>query len=212
MKISWHGHACISINIDGYIVVIDPHDGASIGLKKPGVKGDLILVTHDHFDHNAVNAVSKDKSRVLKMFHGETIIDNLRITGLKTYHDKHRGRRRGENSIYIVEYRDMKLAHLGDLGEIPDSTTLGKIKGIQLLVIPVGGTFTIEPDEAWSIVEKTRPLNVFPIHYWIPGITLPLKPIDDFLKYVRNYDVVKLNTNEFDLKDHVNKVIVAKPP
>jgi len=110
----------------------------------------MVLVTHDHFDHNAVNTVSKEKTRVFKLFYGESIIDNVKITGLKTYHDKQKGKRRGENAVYIVEVKGVRVAHLGDLGEIPDQQVLDRLKGVNLLIIPVGGTFTIEPGEAWK--------------------------------------------------------------
>lgn len=212
MFVSWHGHACVAIEFDTYVVVVDPHDGSSIGLKKPVVKGDLILVTHDHFDHNAVNIVAKDKSRVLKMHYGEALIDNVKITGLRTYHDKSKGKRRGENTVYIVEIENFKLAHLGDLGEVPGEDILVKLRNVDLLIIPVGGTFTIEPNEAWLIIEKTKPKNIMPIHYWVPGTTLPLKPIEEFLKHVKEYNVIKLDTNRFDLAAYKNSVIVAKPP
>ncbi|MEM0002419.1 MAG: MBL fold metallo-hydrolase [Desulfurococcaceae archaeon] len=212
MFVSWHGHACVAIEFDTYTIVIDPHDGASIGLRKPMVKGDLILVTHDHFDHNAVNVVSKDKSRVLKMHYGEAVVDNIKITGLRTFHDKSKGKRRGENTVYILEIKGFKLAHLGDLGEIPGDDIINKLKNVNLLMIPVGGTFTIEPNEAWIIVEKTKPINVMPIHYWINGITLPLKPVDEFLKQVKDYKIVKIDTNKFDPTAYENSVIVAKSP
>lgn len=212
MIISWHGHACVSIQVNGYMIVIDPHDGLSIGLKKPAIRADLVLVTHDHFDHNAVNAVSKDKTRVLKMHYGETFVDNLRVVGLRSYHDKFKGRRRGENSIYVIEVRGVRLAHLGDLGDIPEEPVLEKLREVDLLMIPVGGTFTIEPGEAWSLIERTKPVNVMPIHYWVAGLTLPLKPVDDFLKLVKGYNVVKLDTNSFDLTKFKNSVIVVKPP
>lgn len=212
MIISWHGHACVSIQFDGYVIVIDPHDGSSIGLKRPAVRGDLILVTHDHFDHNAVDFVSKDTSRVFKMKYGEVTVNGIKLTGLKTYHDKFKGKRRGENTVYLLEFKGVKLAHLGDLGEIPEDGVLEKLKGLDLLITPVGGTFTIEPEEAWSLVEKVRPSNVMPIHYWTPGLTLPLKPVEGFLKLVKGYEVVKLDSNSFNLAKFKNSVIVAKPP
>ncbi|MEM1628985.1 MAG: MBL fold metallo-hydrolase [Desulfurococcaceae archaeon] len=210
--VSWHGHACVSLKIDDYVIVIDPHDGSSIGIKRPEIKADMVLVTHDHFDHNAIDVVSKERTRVFKMFYGESVIDNVKVIGLKTYHDKQMGRRRGENAVYIVEARGFRIAHLGDLGEIPSKDVLDKLAKVDLLIVPVGGTFTIEPQEGWRIIEATSPLNVMPIHYWISGLTLPLKPIDEFLKYISNYNVVKLDTNTFNLRDYKKTVIVAKPP
>ncbi|MEM4481660.1 MAG: MBL fold metallo-hydrolase [Desulfurococcaceae archaeon] len=212
MIVSWHGHACVSVSIDNYVIVIDPHDGTSIGLNRPAVKADIVLSTHDHFDHNAVNVVSKDKTRIFKMFYGESLIDNIKIAGIKTYHDKQQGKRRGENAIYIIEVEAMRLAHLGDLGEVPPEGTLAKLSGVDLLMIPVGGTFTIEPSEAWTIIEKANPLNVMPIHYWTQGLTLPIKPVDEFLKYTSGYSVVKLDSNSFNPATYKKSIILPKPP
>ncbi|ADV65013.1 MBL fold metallo-hydrolase [Desulfurococcus mucosus] len=209
VRVSWHGHACVSILRDnGYTITIDPHDGYSIGIKRPEVKADLVLVTHDHFDHNAVDVVSKSgKTRVLKSFRGEAVVDDVRIRGFRTFHDKYKGKRRGENTVYIVEVDGKRIAHLGDLGDIPDASVLSALKGVDLLITPVGGTFTIEPGEAWSIIEEVKPLNVLPIHYWITGVTLPLKPIDEFLKAVKGYSVVRLDSNSFTLENYSNSVI-----
>jgi len=209
--IKWHGHACVELKkSDGFTIVIDPHDGLSIGLKKPDVKADLILVTHDHFDHNAVNIVAKENSRILKAFYGEVEIDDIKINGFKTFHDKFMGRRRGLNAVYVVNIEDKRIAHLGDLGHIPESELLSILSGIDLLIIPVGGTYTIYPDEAWKIVELTNPVNIMPIHYWIPGLNLPLSSIDEFLMHVKKYRVVRLETNYFNLDDHSGDVIIPK--
>ncbi len=209
--VKWHGHACVEIvGENNYVIVIDPHDGDSIGLKKPDVKADLVLVTHEHFDHNAVEIVSKEDTRVLREFHGETSIDDIRVTGLLTYHDKFNGKRRGINTVYIIEIEGFKIAHLGDLGHIPGEEVMGKLRNIDLIAIPVGGTYTIYPDEAWSMVEQVNPRNILPIHYWVEGLTLPLHPIDDFLMYVKKYRVVRLNTNEFRLEDYDKAVIIPK--
>lgn len=212
MIVVWHGHACVSLTVNGYTILFDPHDGVSLGLKRPEVKADLILVSHDHFDHNAVGVVKKDRSRIFKSFYGEAVVDNIKITGLKTFHDKFKGRRRGENAVYVIEVKEFRVAHLGDLGELPSEDVLSKLRGVNLLMIPVGGTFTVEPEEAWQLVEKTQPVNVMPMHYWTPGVNLPLKPIDEFLKYVRDYEVVRLNTNRFNLTDFSRKVLVLSPP
>lgn len=211
VKIAWHGHACVSISReDGYTIVIDPHDGSSLGLRKPEVKGDLVLVTHNHFDHNAVDVVTKPRSRMIKEFHGETDIDGLRIKGFKTFHDKQRGKRRGFNYVYLIEVSGKRIAHLGDLGDMPAEDVIGELRGLDLLIVPVGGVFTVDPDEAWNIVEKTQPLNILPIHYWVRGVNLPLKPLEEFLKHVRGYSVVELDSGIFNLEEYEKKVIIPK--
>ncbi len=216
VKITWHGHACFSIDYDGYIVVLDPHDGESIGLPRPDIKADLVLVSHDHFDHNAVEVVKKDGTRVLKMFRGEADLGIVKVKGIKTYHDKVGGRRRGENTIYIIENGGLKIAHLGDLGHIPDGDTLKLLENIDILMIPVGGVYTIGPDEAWAIVEKTRPKITIPMHYWIKGLRLPLHTIDDFLAYVKKIKVNRLNSNQVVIEKQALPeepcIMILKPP
>jgi len=196
LELVWHGHAFFTLRLaNGYVISIDPHDGLSIGLKRVRVESDLVLVTHDHFDHNAVEVVKKPSTRILKQFYGEVRVDDVVINGIKTFHDKHGGARRGENAVYIVDAEGLKIAHLGDLGHVPSGEVLNKMSKIDVLMIPVGGTYTIEPDEAWSIVENLGPRIVVPMHYWVKGLRLPLKTVDHFLKYAEKVRVDKLNTN-----------------
>lgn len=211
VTIKWHGHACVEVkSIDGFTIVFDPHDGESIGLKKPLVKADLVLVSHNHFDHNAVEVVSKENTRVLKEMHGELVINNIVIRGFKTYHDKYEGSRRGSNTIYYVEISGYKIVHMGDLGHIPPNNIIESIRRVNLLIIPTGGTYTVDPYEAWRIIELTEPLNILPIHYWIRGLTLPLYSIEEFLPHVKRYRVVKLTSNSFNLSEYTDSVILPQ--
>lgn len=211
VRIKWFGHACVAVvRSDNYTIVFDPHDGYSIGLRKPNVTADLILVSHDHFDHNAVNVVMKKESRVLKEFVGETTVDKVVVKGFSSYHDKDKGRKRGSNTIYIVETEGCRVAHMGDLGDVPEARVMDNIKEVDILFIPVGGTYTIEPLDAAQIIERVKPKNVMPIHYWIPGLRLPLREVNDFLSYVKSYEVVRLDTNEFSLEQYRGNIIVTK--
>lgn len=215
VSIRWFGHACFEVRADDYTIVIDPHDGSSIGLPKPSTEADLVLVTHDHFDHNAVEVVSKDTTRVLKMFFGEAVFDKVKVKGIKTFHDKFSGKRRGENTIYIIEIREYKIAHLGDLGHIPPRDVLNELMGVDVLMVPVGGVYTIDYQEAWSIVEETKPKITIPMHYWVKGLILPLRPVDDFLSLVKKIKVVRKDTNTIVLEEELldtPKIILLKPP
>ena len=210
--IRWHGHACVEVRGGDLTIAIDPHDGVSLGIKSPSVRADLILVSHDHFDHNAVHVVSKEGSRVLKMFYGETVVGGVRVRGFKTYHDKSRGAERGLNTVYLLEVEGYRIAHLGDLGDRPEESVLKELQGLHLLVTPVGGRYTIGPQEAWSLVETLKPINIMPIHYRIPGLKLPIQPVDDFLKLVKGYTITRLNESSFKLEDYKNTVIIPKHP
>ncbi len=212
MIIGWCGHACVYIKASNdKTIIIDPHDGLSIGLEKPGIKGDIILVTHDHFDHNAVDTVLKENSRVFKEFRGSIDLGWARIEGYKSYHDKFMGKRRGENTIYIISIEGCKIAHLGDLGEYPLRKELHeKLTELDLLVIPIGGVYTISPDEAWELITTLQPRNVMPIHYWVPGLILPLYRLEDFLVHVKKYSVKRLETREFELENYDKSIIIPR--
>ena len=216
VKITWLGHACFLIELsNGYKIVIDPHDGRSIGLPKPSVKADLVLVTHDHFDHNAIDIVRKEDTRVIKSLRGEAHVDDILIKGIRTYHDKEGGRRRGENTIYIIDVEGYKIAHLGDLGHKP-MEQLDLLKDVDVLMTPIGGVYTIGPDEVWDLIDKIKPPITIPMHYWVRGLTLPLFTIDDFLAYVKKIKVTRIESNKFTLEDIIDRnipqIIVLKSP
>ena len=215
--IRWHGHACFEIvSSSGKVLVIDPHDGTSIGIKRPSVQADIVLISHDHFDHNAFHVVAKPGAEVIKMFVGERTINGIHILGVKTFHDKVGGRRRGENVVYRIAVDNIVIIHLGDLGHELDEATANRLKPVDVLLIPVGGTFTIGPEEAWNVIKALEPNVVIPMHYWIPGLNLPLRTVDEFIsKASGNWRVEKLSSNEITISKETmprNIVYVLQPP
>jgi L-ascorbate metabolism protein UlaG (beta-lactamase superfamily) len=195
--IRWYGHACFEIvTAKGKVIVIDPHDGKSLGLKPPSAKADIVLITHEHFDHNAFAIVAKPGAKVLSMNLGEVSVDDVVILGVEAYHDKDRGRRRGKNVVYKVVVDGISIVHLGDLGHVPELGIGAKLKPVDMLMIPVGGVFTIDARDAWKVIEVLEPLTVIPMHFWIQGLELPLKPVDEFLKLApSDWNKVYLNSN-----------------
>ena len=99
LQIRWHGHSCFEITND-VTLVTDPHDGKSIGISPPDVTGDIILVSHDHYDHNSIESVVKEKSIVVKDETAKTV-SGVQIKGIRSFHDEHEGRKRGSNLIYL---------------------------------------------------------------------------------------------------------------
>ncbi len=180
IRIRWHGHACFEI-ANGKIIVIDPHDGTSIGIPPPKVKADIILITHEHFDHNQARVVEKPESVVVRE---SKELGEIKIEAINAFHDKSNGMKRGEIKIFKIEYGGMKFCHLSDLGHPLDDETIAKIGSVDILFIPVGGVFTIDAKEAAEISRKVKTKVIVPMHYKIEGLSLPIERIDDFLEII----------------------------
>jgi len=178
MEIRWHEHSCLKIG-EGLRVVIDPHDGRSIGIKPPRVQADLVLVTHHHFDHDAVRVVKGDFKVIDSP--GDYKIEDVHIKGIPAYHDEEYGKKRGTITMYKIEMEGMKLLHVGDLGHILDSEKINEIGPIDILFTPVGGVYTVDAKKAYENVKLLKPKVVIPMHYKIPGMSLGIAPVDNFL-------------------------------
>ncbi len=199
VRIKWCGHSYLVVEPeDGPVIALDPHDGGSIGLPECRVKADYTLVTHTHYDHNAVE-MSGGKVIVKKL--GSFRLGEVRVEGYKFYHDRASGRLRGDTAAYIMDLGGLRIAHLGDIGHVPPPGALKPFSGVDVLALPVGGVYTIDAIEAKAIVEITSPKLVIPLHFWVPGSLLPLDPLNRFL------DISK--TRRLRLEDGVLEV---EPP
>ena len=198
--IRWHGHACFEIvDSSGFSIVIDPHDGGSIGLKPPRARADAVLITHEHFDHNAYPVVLKGGGERYSMREGEFVVGGrYRVLGVRAYHDKYRGRRRGQVVMYRLSVEGVNILHVGDLGHMLSPETSKRLGPVDIAMVPVGGTFTIDGKEAYEVIKELSPKAAIPMHYWIPGVNLPLAPLENFLGVI-DLDVVRLNSNEWSV-------------
>jgi len=194
-RIVWHGHACFEIN-GSSTVVIDPHDGKSIGIKTPVVRADVVLISHDHFDHNCVRIVKGDFVTVRDTEERE--IDGIRIRGIEAYHDDVKGDKRGVINIYRFEMDGITFCHCGDLGHILSQEQLAAIGRVDVLFLPVGGVFTIDGEMAHIIVEQLRPKVVIPMHFRIGGLSLSIQTLEPFLRDVSD-DLVFRVGNELEI-------------
>ncbi|MGE4275059.1 MAG: MBL fold metallo-hydrolase [Candidatus Methanomethylophilaceae archaeon] len=182
MRIAWHGHSCFEFS-DGTSVVIDPHDGKSIGITPPSVRADVVLMTHDHYDHNAVRVVRgahKDFSEKA----GEFESGGIHFMGLPSYHDESRGARRGRNTVYRFEMDGIVFCHCGDLGHLPDDFFFYQLGRVDVLLVPVGGVFTLQVDKVLQLVERIAPKIVVPMHYRVGGLSIAVDSLDVFLSRV----------------------------
>ncbi len=195
IRIRWHGHSCFEFS-DGITLVIDPHDGASIGISPPKVKADVILVTHDHFDHNQTRVVEKEGSIVVR---GSKRIEGIEIEAIKAYHDKEKGSKRGEINMYKVNYDFISFLHVGDLGHMLDDETIKRIGKIDMLFVPVGGVFTIDAGEAYELSKKIDAKIIVPMHYKIEGLSLPIDRLEKFIEVSKDIPV-RYVANEIEIE------------
>ncbi|MFZ8793763.1 MAG: MBL fold metallo-hydrolase [Acidilobaceae archaeon] len=209
----WCGHSYFIVESGGLKLAIDPHDGGSLGIETCYVEADIVLVTHDHYDHNAVEVASGRDTVALRWIEGLRIVKGVSIRGFKFYHDKSQGRLRGETIAYMVVLEDLRLLHLGDIGHTLTQEDVLKLAPVDVLFIPVGGVYTIDHHEAWTIIQAIKPKIVIPMHYWIPGALTPLNPIDRFLNIVKT-PRVRAESREITIwKDRLpEKTTVIVPP
>lgn len=179
LQVRWHGHSCFEIT-NNIKIVTDPHDGKSIGIPAPNVAGDIILVSHNHYDHNSVKTVEKEYSKIITDERKRTIF-NVEIKGISSYHDESRGEKRGKNIIYKFIVDGINFCHLGDLGHVLNDKSVQKIGDTDILFIPTGGNFTIDSDQAWKVIDKIKPKIVVPMHFKIGGLSLPIGGVESFL-------------------------------
>ncbi len=185
MKVKWFGHAAFLLTADdGTKIITDPYvpgayDGA-IGYAPIRELADAVTVSHDHADHNG-SAELPGNPQVLKG-KGNWSVRGIKIFSLETFHDKSKGRERGRNLIFVYEIDQIKLTHLGDLGEIPDEGTIKAIGQPNVVLIPVGGTFTIDAKEAKRVVDLLKPQVVIPMHYKTPKLGFDIASVDVFLR------------------------------
>lgn len=195
MVITWLGQACFKIQSGNLVLVVDPF-AKEVGFTPPRFRADIVLITHPHYDH--ANSESLTGDPFVATGPGEYEIKETYIKGIQTFHDSVEGKERGTNTIYRIELEDFKIAHLGDFGEKEmRNETLEELGDIDILMLPVGGKYTIDAKEAARVVKQIEPRIVIPMHYKIPGLKIGLEGAEAFLK-------------EFDVKTSPQEKLVLK--
>lgn len=217
MNITWYGQSCFKIQTKSQrgeketTIITDPFD-KSYGLRPPQGSAEIILVSHtQHNDHNNVSAIKGDPFVVDAP--GEYSLEGIQIEGIESFHDKSKGSERGRNTIFTIDSEGMRICHLGDLGHILEEDQVESIGEVDILMIPVGGTYTIDSKEAEEVITQLEPKIILPMHFKIKGLSLD---IDDADKFCKEYGgktekgVGKLNIKRKDLVDTESKVIVME--
>ena len=213
MKIQYLGHSCFRlIESTGTTIITDPYKGVGYELPK-GLKADAVTVSHGHYDHNNTGVIGGHPRIIDK--EGFYELPGVGITGIKSYHDDRGGALRGENIIYKFGMDGLEICHLGDLGEECSSELLEMILPVNILLIPVGGTYTINAEQAKEYVDRIMPEIVIPMHYKTRSLTLDIDKADAILNLFddEETEISEKNTLEFsrdDLTEEKTKIILME--
>jgi L-ascorbate metabolism protein UlaG (beta-lactamase superfamily) len=215
MKIRGLGHSCFLITgEDGLKIITDPYM-VSEGIRYSPIEeaADIVVVSHEHTDHNNVSAV-RGKPEVVKG-NGVKIARDIEFKGIATYHDKSQGRQRGPNTVFCFTLDDIRLCHLGDLGHLLSREQIAEIGEVDVLLIPVGGFYTIDASEASEVCQQLSPKVVIPMHFKTPSCDYPISSVDDFLKGKRR--IKRLLSSEADFRKAalpdatLSEIVVLQP-
>ena len=188
MVLKWNGHSCFTLETSQGSVVFDPYEDGSVpGLAPLHLSADVVLCSHDHRDHNAKQVVALT---------GRT--PSFQVETLSTYHDPVQGTLRGPNTIHIISTEGMRLIHLGDLGCSLAPEQEARLEGANVLLVPVGGYYTIDASQAQALVQSLAPRIVVPMHYRSDSFGYDvIAPLADFLAL--RGDVVRYSSNTLEL-------------
>ena len=201
MKIKWYGHAAFLITSDqGLKIIIDPYEpgafGGQLSYGKINDQAEIVLTSHDHADHNYTKDIP-GSPQIIKGS-GSKTIKEISIKGISTYHDPSKGSERGTNTIFAIKLDNIQLCHLGDLGHLLSDKDLAEIGPVDILLIPVGGFFTIDSKEATRVAEQIKPKILIPMHFKTEKCGFPISPVEDFLKGKTNIKRAKASEATFD--------------
>lgn len=204
MKITYLGHSCFKFEKDGFALIVDPYKAGSVpGYAPLKENANQVLSTHRHGDHFGMDEVKLAVTRVDIPFE---------ISFIETFHDEEEGAARGCNNVIIVKADGLTIVHMGDIGCVIDDEEIGKIKDCDVLLIPVGGTYTVDAKGAKEYVDKLNPAITVPMHYKGQGFGYPeLGTVDEFTKLFDEGEVEE-GTSELVLegKPEGHKVIVMR--
>ncbi len=183
MDIIYYGHSSFKISGKTASVITDPFDPQMVGIKFAKTTADIVTLSHAHPDHNYIEGVSEVHKIIQNP--GEYEVKGISMLAYPTFHDANKGADRGENLIFVFELEGYRVAHLGDLGHMLDESLLSAIGDIDVLMIPVGGTYTIDAEMAAKVTNAIEPKMIIPMHYQVPGmkpdLAEKLAPVETFV-------------------------------
>ena len=181
VNLRWFGHSCFEA-LNTMTVLMDPHDGNSLGLPVPSSKPDAVLISHPHDDHAGGRHLFERAEVEILEEPGEYMVKGVSIKGVEAYHDDVQGDRLGGNVVFVFELEGVRFAHLGDLGHSLSPEQVDEIGGVDVLMVGAGRNREL----AWGTIEKVGPRIVVPMHYWTEGIIFPYFPLPRVEEFTRD--------------------------
>jgi len=214
MIITWIGHSCFKIQDktgpDGITLATDPFD-KTVGFKVPNFEANIVTVSHNHYDHNNVKSLRGNPFVIDSA--GEFDVKGVMVEGVESYHDAKEGAERGKNIIYRIEMDDITLVHLGDLGHILNDQQLERLAGADILMVPVGGKYTLDAKKAVEVVSQIEPRIVIPMHYKTKQSKIKdIEGVEKFIKELglKPTEEEKLKISKKDLPQEDMELVVFK--
>ncbi len=188
ISLQYLGHSSFLLEVDGFSILMDPYS-PQVGYGTLEVEADLVTVSHEHLDHNYVAAAPG--ARVIRGLTADGLgwddislsIGKINIFNVPTYHDEASGKMRGRNSVFIFDIGELRLVHLGDLGHVLGESEVERIAPVHVLMVPVGGHYTIDAGEAEKVVDQLSPAVAVPMHYRTEATrNWPISGLEPFLE------------------------------
>ena len=217
MLIRYLGHSSFKVRGSEGAVITDPYDNKAVGLELPIMSAEVVTVSHDHDDHNAADRVQGTSDRKEPFVidkPGEYEASGVSVIGVQSFHDDKEGSERGDNIIYVFKLDDIWVCHLGDLGHTLSNSQIKQIGQIDVLMVPVGGKYTVGPKKALKVIESLSPSLVIPMHYKQKGMNEQfdeLVTVDEFLEKAALNGVErldKISLSKTNLPDEMEVIVM----
>lgn len=212
MEITYLGHSCFKLKGKQVTIITDPY-GTETGYNLGKVTANIVTVSHGHKDHDNAAGVGGEPRVINRP--GEYEVGGVLVIGLPTYHDNEKGSKRGKNTVFAMEMDELSLCHLGDLGHPLSDSQLEEIGRVDVLMVPVGGLYTIGAQSAAALVRQVDPRIVLPMHYRTPASSYQdIDTVQTFLHEMGIHEITpqpKLNVNKNNLPLLMQVVLLEYP-
>ncbi|MCR5808448.1 MAG: MBL fold metallo-hydrolase [Clostridiales bacterium] len=212
MNIKWYGHSCFLLtNDEGVSILTDPCP-PSVGFEIRDVVCDAVTISHEHFDHNYIEAAAGDP--VIIRDAGEHEVKGVKVIGFPAFHDKALGAQRGNVMMYLFEMDGIRILHAGDVGDQLTREQIAEIGVVDVLLVPIGGKYTLDYLEAREFANSLHPSVVIPMHYKTPTSTIDVDDCSNFVSTVQDCRIHKLNDCEASIYQNTlgeDRVLVLDP-